>query len=200
MNVLQSIADEREASAIKHAEADDRWLRECKGIDDPEARRASFHRWVKNQLLKAFTWPEDAARREKLLGQCVSEITVMVRQLRGRGWLLDGEALATEVKDCITPIGTYQHTGKVGDFWPYFRAGVRRYVDANAERIQALARCTGTEEGAQAMGAVLAGLGLDRLGKTRAASMTELVADRAPKKKAGRPRTANKGDQTLPLL
>jgi len=158
MNVLQSIADDHDDRARDQAEADDRWLRKRGGID-PEERRASFHHWVKGQLLKTLQWPEDRGRREKLLGQCAAEITVMVRQLRGRGWLLDGHALADEVRACLAPIAAYQRAGKIGDFFVYFRSSVRRYVGAHAEDLQALARRTGADEGAQSMAAILSGLG-----------------------------------------
>jgi len=203
MNVFQSIADTRDERAQQEAEADDRWLRERGGID-PEERRASFYRWVRGLLLKTFTWPTDDARREKLLGQCASELTIMVRQLRGRGWLLDGETLAGEVKACLTPIGAYQRAGKIDDFWPYFRAGVRRYVEANADRIQAVARSTRADEATQTMADVMAGLGLDRIARPAPVSMTELVNDHAAvivatKAKRGRPRKTTT-DQTLPLL
>lgn len=200
MNVLQNIADHREDHAQREAEADDRWLRERGGID-PEERRASFNRWVKATLLKTLTWPEDRARREKLLGQCAAEITVMVRQLRGRGWLLDGSALAEEVKSCLTPIGAYQRKGKVDDFFAYFRSSVRRYVGAHAEDLQALARRTGRDEGAQSMAAVMAGLGLDRRATPKAESMVEIVTNHVPvTKPVGRPKKANAGDQTMSLL
>jgi hypothetical protein len=199
MNVLQSIADTRDDRTRDQAEAEDRWLRECGGID-PAERRASFHSWVKGQLLKHLTWPTDRARREKLLGQCAAEILVMCRQLRGRGWLLDGKALANEVTAAIAPIATYQRTGKIDDFFAYFRSSIRRYVGAHAEDLQALARRTGSDEGAQSMAAVMSGLGLDRVVQERPASMVEIAATRAAKKKVGRRRDADKGDQTIPLL
>jgi len=199
-DIIQSIADDREDRTRREFEADDRWLRERGGID-PEERRTSFHRWVKGQLLKTLTWPQDRARREKLLGQCAAEITVMVRQLRGRGWLLDGAVLAEEVKACIEPIAAYQKAGKVGDFLAYFRSSVRRYVGANAENIQAMARRTGSDEAAQSMASVLAGLGLDRLAKPREASIVEIVAGHTPPtKRPGRPRKTPLPDETLPLL
>lgn len=150
--------------------------------------------------MKHLTWPTDRARREKLLGQCAAEILVMCRQLRGRGWLLDGKALAEEVTAAIAPISTYQRTGKIDDFFAYFRASIRRYVDAHAEDLQAKARRTGSDEGAQTMAAVMSGLGLDRVAKARPASMVEIAAAPVAKKKVGRRRDADKGDQTIPLL
>jgi hypothetical protein len=129
-------------------------------------------------MAKTLVWPADATKRERLLGQCASEITVMVCQLRGRGWLLDGDTLAEHVRACIEPIGTYQRAGKVTDFWPYFRSAVRRYVGAQAEDLQALARRTGADESTQAMGALLGSLGLGS-SKVRGPSMTELISTRA---------------------
>ena len=200
MNVFQSVADGRDDQARREAEADDRWLRERGGID-PEERRASFNRWVKGHLLKTLAWPEDRARREKLVGQCAAEITVMVRQLRGRGWLLDGAALADEVKACLAPIAAYQRAGKVEDFYAYFRTSVRRYVGVHAEDLQALARRTGGDEAAQSMAALLGGLGLARMAKPRAESMVEIVANHVPTAKSvGRPKKATTGYQTMPLL
>jgi hypothetical protein len=77
----------------------------------------------------------------------------------------------------------------------------RRYVGTHAEQIQAHARRTGRDEGAQSMAAVMSGLGLDRVAKERPASMVEIAATpAAPKKKVGRRRDADKGDQTIPLL
>lgn len=200
MKLFQSRLEAPADRAQNESEAEDRWLRERAGIE-PEERRAKFQAWVKAQIRKTFNLPGDEVRREKLVGQCANEITIMVRQLRGRGWLLDGEALAAEVTACLTPIGSYQRTGKVDDFWPYFRAGVRRYVGQNAERIQALARRTGADLADQSMGAIIASLGVNQIAKPAPISMTELVAEKTPpKKKPGRPRVADVGDQTMPLL
>ena len=202
-DIIQSIADGRDDLAQREAAADDRWLRERGGID-PEERRESFNRWVKATLAKTLVWPTDKAKREKLIGQCAAEITVMVRQLRGRGWLLDGAALAEEVKACIQPIAAYQKAGKIEELFPYFRSSVRRYVGAHAEDIQALARRTGSDEGAQSMSSVLAGLGLDRLTKPKPVSMTELVTDHAAEtaalKAARKPKKQTGSDETMPLL
>lgn len=203
MNVLQSIADTRDDLAQREIEADDRWLRE-RGDIDPEARRISFNRWLKGTLLKLLVMPEDAAAREKLLGKCAAEVTVMIRQLRGRGWLLDGKALAEEVTACLTPIGAYQRAGKVDDLYPYLRSAVRRYVGVHAEELGALARRTGADEGTQSMGALMSGLGLDRLTQDRPVSMPEIITAHVAGKvataaKRGRPRKI-KTDETLPLL
>ncbi|HSI08796.1 MAG TPA: hypothetical protein VK985_09395 [Rariglobus sp.] len=203
MNIIQSIADTRDEVAQREIEADDRWLRE-RGRIDPEERRASFNRWIKGTLLKLFVMPEDAAAREKLLGKCAAEVTVMVRQLRGRGWLLDGKALAEEVTACLTPISAYQRAGKVDDLYPYLRSAVRRYVGTHAEELHAKALRTGSHEGTQSLGSLVSGLGLDRFAQDRPVSMPEIITDHVAGKvaaaaKRGRPRRV-KVDETLPLL
>lgn len=177
MNILGSYLEGREERQRDEVEADQRWMRERGGIE-PAERLAKWDAWLIATLSKTLVWPTDATKRARLLGQCAAEITVMVRQLRGRGWLLDGDSLAEHVRACIEPIGAYQRAGKVGDFWPYFRSTVRRYVGAQAEDLQALARRTGADESTQAMGALLGGLGLGT-SKARGASLTELITARA---------------------
>ncbi len=172
MNFLGRIIEDREDRDREQADADELWLRERAGID-PAERLQSWDRWLRGRLTRALVWPKDEAARQRLLGQCAAEITVLAKQLRGRGWLLDGKALATHVDALLAPIGKAQRDGKVGDFWPYFRTSVSRYVGLNAEEIQQHARRVGAEEGAQAVGAVLAGLGLG------GESMVELLARRA---------------------
>lgn len=203
MNPLQAHLEAREDLARDQAEADDRWLRERAGID-PEERRRSFAAWVKGLLAKSLPLPEDATRRERLLGQCAAEITVMCRQLRGRGWLLDGQALATEVKECIAPIAAYLQRGMVEDPFAYFRSSVRRYVGTHAEDLQALARRSGRDEAITSMADALSVLGLGRAATPRAPSMVEIVAEHQPvtpaKRGRGRPKKAACNDETMPLL
>jgi len=204
MNVLQSIADARDDRAERETEADDRWLRERAGID-PEERRRSFTHWVKGLLAKSLPLPADRARREKMLGQCTAEITVMCRQLRGRGWLLDGAALAAEVKACLDPITAYLRRGNVDDPFAYFRSSVRRYVGAHAEGIQALARRSGRDEATTSMAAALSAFGLGGAARPRETSMVEIVAAHQPATaakpaKRGPPKKAPCTDDTMPLL
>jgi hypothetical protein len=204
MNPLQAHLESREERAENEIAAEDRWLKERAGIDDPEARRRSFQSWVKGLLVKSLPLPADAARREKLLGQCAAEITVMCRQLRGRGWLLDGKALADEVKACLDPITAYLRKGNVDDPFAYFRSSVRRYVGAHAEDIQAHARRSGRDEATTSMSDALAGLGIGRAATPRAPSMVEIVAAHQPatpvKRARGRPKNPPCTDQTMPLL
>lgn len=172
MNVIGQLLDAREDRARAERAADERLLAERAGIDAAE-RLAAWDRWVARVLAESLVWPADAARRERLRGQCAAELTVVAQQLRGRGWLLDGTALAAHVRALLAPIGAAQRAGKVGDFWPYFRAAARRYVGANAEEIQRQAKRTGADEGAQTIGAVLGALAV------RGESLTELLTRRA---------------------
>lgn len=173
MNFLGRVLDEREDRQRDQAIADELWLRERAGVD-PAERLRSWDRWLRGKLLASLKWPSDEAARERLLGQCASEMTTLAKQLRGRGWLLDGKSLAVHVAAILEPVGKAQREGKVGDFWPYFRAAVGRYVGANAEEIQRQARRGGADEGTQTIGAVLAGV----VGP-RADSMVELLTRRA---------------------
>jgi len=171
MNLLEQILEDREGRQREKNEADERWMRERGGVE-AEERLQSYDRWIRVKLSALLVLPEEPAARARLLAQCASEMTVLVKQLRGRGWLLNGKALAIHINAVLEPIGKAQRAGKVGDFWPYFRASISRYVGANAEEIQQLARRVGAEEGAQSVGALLAGL-------TVIESMTELLARRA---------------------
>lgn len=173
MNVLGSYLEAREDARRDQSEADNRWLLERTGID-PAERLQSWDRWIRRTLAATLVWPANEAARERLLGQCAAEMTTVAKQLRGRGWLLDGKALAGHVAALLEPIAKAQRAGKVGDFWPYFRASVSRYVGANAEEIQQQAKRTGADEGIQSIGAILGGLSI-----IQSPSMTELLATRA---------------------
>lgn len=171
MNVLGQLLDDRDDRHRDQEEADERWMRERGGID-PAERLQSWDRWIRATLAATLVWPDDANARDRLQRQCAAEMTVLAKQLRGRGWLLEGKELARHVHAVLAPIGKAQRAGKVDDFWPYFRAAVSRYVGANAEEIQQHARRTGADESARTLGAVLAGLPIVE-------SMTELLARRA---------------------
>lgn len=176
MNVLAQVIETRESRRQESEQADDQWLATTAGIN-PEERREAWRRWLRRELEKALQWPKNEAARDRLIGQCAGEITVLARQLRGRGWLLEGTALAVHVRALLAPIAKAQKAGKIKDFWPYFGEAVSRYVGANAEEIQQHARRTGAEEGAQTMAGALAAFGLAGAQKT-GPSLTELVADR----------------------
>lgn len=172
MNVLDQFIHDREAGGIAQREADARWV-EGAGIE-PAERLLSWDRWLVGLLAKTLEWPSDEAARARLMRQCAAEITVLARQLRGRGWLLDGKALAAHVQAVLKPVAMAQKAGKVADFWPYFKASVGRYVDSHAEEIQAYARRTGRDEAGQSIGAILGGLSI-----VKEVSMTELLTARA---------------------
>ncbi|AWI09297.1 hypothetical protein CKA38_08600 [Ereboglobus luteus] len=188
MNILGQYLDDHEGRAAREEDADNRWMQERAGID-PEERLRRWDAWLRKTLAKTLRWPANADAALRLQCQCANELTRLVKQLRGRGWLLDGEALAGHVKACIAPIAEQQRAGKVGDFWPYFCAAVRRYVGANAEEIQFHARRTGADEGAQSMAAIMGALGIAGALKSKGKSLTELIADRqpAPKRPAKKP-------------
>jgi hypothetical protein len=176
VNVIAQVIETREDGRQDSDAADDRWLATTAGVD-PEERREKWRRWLRRELERSLQWPKNEAARDRLIGQCAGEITVLARQLRGRGWLLEGTALAVHVRALLAPIAKAQKAGKVRDFWPYFGEAVSRYVGANAEEIQAHARRTGAEEGAQTMAGALAAFGLGGTAK-KAASLTEIVAER----------------------
>ena len=176
MNLLARGVDARDQRRSEEEAADDQWLRVRADID-PEERRELWRRWLRKTLEATLQWPEKADARDRLIGQCAAELTVLARQLRGRGWLLEGEKLAEHVKALLVPIAKAQRAGKIKDFWPYFGEAVSRYVGAHAEEIQAHARRTGADEGAQSMAAALAAFDI---GKAKASqpSMTEIIVDR----------------------
>ena len=176
MNVIGQLIDDREDRQRDEALADTQWMLERSGID-PAERLEAWRRWLRKTLETTLQWPANPAAKERLIGQCAAEITTLARQLRGRGWLLEGKALADHVKALLGPVAAAQKAGKIGDFWPYFRAAVKRYVGANAEEIQAHARRTGADESAQSMAGALAALGIGKA-LTRGPSMTEIIADR----------------------
>lgn len=198
MNLLARGIDARDDQRRQQDETDDLWLRERAGVD-PAERRELWRRWVRRTLEETLQWPENPAARERLIGQCVAEITSLARQLRGRGWLLEGKALAEHVRALLTPIAAAQRKGAIGDFWPYFRAAVGRYVGAHAEEIQAHARRTGAEEGAQTMAGALAALGLTRAA-ARGPSITELLSDRDAEIRAAKAAKATVDTSQLPLF
>lgn len=177
MNVLGRVLDQRETRDRDADEADDRWLTERAGIN-PDERRAAWRRWLRKELERTLQWPKNEAARDRLIGQCMAEITILARQLRGRGWLLEGTALAVHVWALLAPIAKAQKAGKIKDFWPYFGEAVTRYVGANAEEIQAHARRTRADESTQSMAGALAVFGLLKTHAGRAPSLTELVAAR----------------------
>jgi len=175
MDIMVDILERRRSQTDRLTEADNRWLRERGGID-PAERLILWDNWIRKLLEKVLVWPKAESARLRLQGQCAAELKVMVRQLAGRGWLLDGHVLAQHVRALLEPIGEAQRAGKVEDFWPFFRASVSRYVGTNAEEIQQDARRSGGDEGVQAIGSLLGGV-INQL--QRGPSMVELLNQRA---------------------
>lgn len=178
MNVLEGFIENREEGKSTKMEADDLWLRERSGID-PAERRASWQRWLMKTLDSMLTWPVKSEVKGRLIGQCACELTVLAQQLRGRGWLLEGKALAEHVRALLTPIAAAQKAGTIREFWPYFGEAVTRYVGANAEEIQRHAKRTGADEGVTSMAGAMAAFGFGAPVDARGASMTEIVATRS---------------------
>src|SRR5581483_10723140 len=118
MNIFQQVLDDRDDRRRDQSAAEELWLRERAGID-PAARLLSWDRWLYRKLADALQWPENADSKARLIRQCATEITVLAKELRGRGWLLDGKALAVHVDALLEPIAKAQKAGMVGDFWPY---------------------------------------------------------------------------------
>lgn len=130
------------------------FLRQSAGIDRKEALRA-WRAEAARLLGATFThWSTDQARRQRQIGQCIAELEVLARHLYARGWLVKHETLVEMARQAIAPVATAQATGKIGDFFPYFRASVRRFVPVNADELQHTAR----REGAQPAGDLMAAL------------------------------------------
>lgn len=199
MNILQTIADDRENNDRDRHEADDRWMRERAGVD-PEERRRRWRQWLCKHLAESLQLSGDQAARDRLVGQLAAEVQAFIRQLFGRGWMLDGDALSREVRAIVKPIAEAQRAGKVDDLFAYFRSSVRRYAGAHAEDLQALARRSGADNATQTVGAILAGL--RGAINPRGPSLTEVLVTDAPavRPARGRPRKSEVGDETLPLL
>lgn len=187
MNWIARGMDERDELRRQQAEADAQWLRETAGID-PAARLLAWDAWLRAELARSLSWPKDEAKKARLIGQCAAEITNLSRQLRGRGWLLDGKALAVHVRELLGPIAAAQKAGKVREFWLYFKKAVGVYVGGHAEEISAHARRTGAHEGALSMGEALAGVSLTELFPGGPAKWRKRVRNRS-----GRPRNAGGG-------
>lgn len=185
------------------AEAEARFLRERAGVDRKE-RLAAWREWAAKKLLAelAHSLPAEDAARARLIGQCTAELERMVRQLFDRGWLIEGKRLAEVVDACLAPIAAAHRAGKVADFWPHFRASVRRYVPINAEELQRTARRDGADAGSAFGGGLALALGLLR--EPQAPSITEVIGERhaervqeacKPAAKRGRPRKFGVAEQ-----
>jgi hypothetical protein len=137
----------------------------------PEVRLLKFDAWVGRQLAKRLDWTWAGTQKARRIEQCRVYLERLVLEMWRRGWMLDGKRLATHIETVLDNIGAYQRSGKVVEFWPYFRACVDRYVGANAEEIQWEARTVGAQ-----MGQLISALGIGRPAKGD--SLPELMAQR----------------------
>lgn len=205
LDVLNSFLDEHaDQSHYLRMSATDRaeitWLN---GNQAPEQRLLAFDSWIRRELAARLVWPADEAKKARLIEQCRVHLEGLVLELWRRGWYLDGKRLAAHLQTVLDNIGKYQRTGKVGDFWAYFKSCVNRYVGANAEEIQEEALRAGAH-----VGNVLAALGVKRAGHA-GPTLPELIAQRRDeithektlRQKLANARGAakNSGDQ-LPLI
>ncbi len=177
------------------AASEARFLSERAGVDRKE-RLAAWREWAAKKLIADFSLPEDPAARARLVGQCTAELERLVRALFDRGWLIEGKRLAQVVSDCLAPIAEAQRGGKIADFYPYFRAAVRRYVGAHAEEIQRAARRDGADAASAFHGGLAIALGMLR--GPQAPSITEVIAARPqgpckPAARRGRPAKGRAG-------
>lgn len=168
------------------------FLKQAGGIERRDALR-SWRAAAARLLAEMLSWPADAARRERLIGQCLGELEGMARQLFDRAWLLKEDRLLDVCRSCLAPIAAAQVAGKIGDFWPYFRASVRRFVPLHAEELQRLARREGGAVGAADVFAVLAGAMSAHPSITATEAIGERHAERLqasckPTARRGRPR------------
>lgn len=197
------MAIDRQLQIRDQAEAREaHYLRQTAGIE----RRDALLAWraeAAKLLAETFThWSPDPARRQRQIGQCLAELEVMARQLFDRGWLVKQPVLLEMASTAIAPVAAAQAAGKIGDFFPYFRAAVRRYVPVNADQIQHAARRQGSSLAASDVFAGLVGLI-----KAPAMTATEAIGERhaervqescKPPARRGRPRKVT-GGETLSL-
>lgn len=118
-----------------------RWLNQGEA---PEIRLLKFDAWARKQLSERLDWAWAGHLREKRIEQCRVYLERIVLDLWRRGWLLDGKRLASHIVKAIDSMATYQRSGQVREFWPYFRICVDRYVGANAEELRAEAMSAGS--------------------------------------------------------
>lgn len=171
---LDDLRDERAGGRQEDARLV-RWLNH--GVA-PEERLLSFDRWVSERLATRLDWAWAGALKEKRIEQCRIYLEKLVLGLWRRGWMLDGHRLAAHIDGVLERVATYQRSGKVREFWPYFQATVDRYVGANSEELQLEARSVGVH-----MGQIVKCFGITRrehgVGGKVYPALPELVAQRA---------------------
>lgn len=177
------------------------YFRQSTGRELPDALR-SWRAAAAKLLGDTFThWSADPAHRQRQIGQCIAELEVLARQLFDRRWLFTESTLLAIAQQAIAPVAVAQAAGKIGDFYPYFRTSVRRFVPINAEELQRAARLEGSDS-AHAAGDLMASL--VGLLTPRQASPVEAVGERhaervqaacKPGAKRGRPRKFGVAEQ-----
>jgi hypothetical protein len=161
----------REARVAREAH----YLQQNDGIDRKQALRA-WREEAAKLLADTFRhWSTDPARRSRQIGQCIGELEVLAEHLYERRWLVAQDSLLALARKAIAPVAAAQAAGKIDDFWPYFRASIRRYVPVNAEQIQREARRAGADA-TRTAGDVMAALA--GLLTTPQASPVEAIGER----------------------
>jgi hypothetical protein len=112
-------------------------------IDDAH-RLIKFEQWVASELSKTLIWPEDTARRQKLLGQAKAFIMEAVAEMGRRGFLFNGPKLAAMIRETLVTIRRRQDLGHVHDLYPYLRQTWTTYVGARAEELRQDSMSAGT--------------------------------------------------------
>jgi hypothetical protein len=129
----------------EHVSREAHFLKQTAGIE----RRQALLAWraaAAKLLGDTFShWSREPARRTRQIGQCIGELEIMAEHLHDRGWLLSLDRLVDLARQAIEPVAVAQAAGKIGDFWPYYRASVRRFVPVNADEIQREARKAGSD-------------------------------------------------------
>lgn len=142
--------DDRDAAAEREGRRDRRdadalaWFNRQRS---PEVRLLAFDAWTRGELAKRLDWEWAGAAREKRIEQCRLQLHTVCKQLFKRGWMLDGGRLARRIEELLDAVAKYQRTGKVLDFWSYYKAAVDRYVGANAEELREEALSAGLHVG-----------------------------------------------------
>ncbi len=173
MNVFNQVLDERYEQkrelrnrAVRMADSGMSWI---VATLPPEQRLLKFDVWVRRQLEESIDWAWAGKDKERRIEQCRVCLERIVLDLWKRGWMLDGKALAGHLQRALDAVAAQQRTGRIQDFWAYFKAAVDRYVGSNAEELKEEAMRAGSH-----MSQVLASMGA-----LKALTLPELAAQRA---------------------
>lgn len=107
-------------------------------------RLIKFEQWVASELSKTLSWPDETARRQKLLGQAKAFIMEAVADMGRRGFLFKPAALAAMIRDTLRDIRRRQDLGHIHDLYPYLRQTWTSYVGARAEELRQDSMSAGT--------------------------------------------------------